>query len=80
MYSLRHSSIVRALLRNVPIRLIAATHNTSTRMIEANYSKFITEHADDISRIGLLHDEPPRRRQHRGTGELTDYMAEITEP
>ena len=60
MYSLRHSSIVRALLRNVPIRLIAATHNTSTRMIEANYSKFITEHAaDDVSRIGLLQDEPP---------------------
>ncbi|MET0706636.1 MAG: site-specific integrase [Tardiphaga sp.] len=59
MYSLRHSSIVRALLRNVPIRLIAATHNTSTRMIEANYSKYITEHADDISRIGLLQDEPP---------------------
>jgi integrase len=59
MYSLRHSSIVRALLRNVPIRLIAATHNTSTRMIEANYSKYITEHADDISRIGLLQDETP---------------------
>ena len=29
MYALRHSSIVRMLLRNVPIRLVASLHNTS---------------------------------------------------
>jgi integrase len=59
MYCLRHSSIVRMLLRNVPIRLVASLHNTSTKMIEKHYSKYITEHSDDISRQALLHHEPP---------------------
>jgi integrase len=58
MYALRHSSIVRALLRHVPIRLIASLHNTSVAMIEKHYSKYITEHSDDISRHALLHHEP----------------------
>ena len=31
MYCLRHSSIVRMLLQNVPIRLVASLHNTSDR-------------------------------------------------
>ena len=53
-YSLRHSSIVRQLLAHVPIRIVAATHDTSVRMIERTYSKHITEHADDISRKALL--------------------------
>jgi integrase len=59
MYALRHSSIVRALLRNVPIRLIASLHNTSVAMIERNYSRHITEHSDDHARVGLLQDESP---------------------
>jgi integrase len=59
MYALRHSSIVRMLLQNVPIRLVASLHNTSVRMIERNYSRFITEHSDDISRKALLQHEPP---------------------
>lgn len=61
MYSLRHSSIVRQLLKRVPIRIVAATHDTSVRMIEKTYSKWITEHesADDISRAALLQPEPP---------------------
>jgi integrase len=59
MYCLRHSSIVRMLLRNVPIRLVASLHNTSVAMIEKHYSKYITEHSDDISRTGLLQPEPP---------------------
>jgi len=55
LYSLRHSSIVRMLLRNIPIRLIAALHNTSVGQIERNYSRHITEHhSDDLSRTGLL--------------------------
>jgi integrase len=58
MYALRHSSIVRMLLANVPIRLIASLHNTGVAMIERNYSKYITEHSDDISRKALLHHEP----------------------
>ena len=59
MYCLRHSSIVRQLLKNVPVRLVASLHNTSIKMIEKHYSKYITEHSDDISRHALLHHEPP---------------------
>ncbi len=59
MYCLRHSSIVRSLLLNVPIRLVASLHNTSVAMIERTYSKYITEHSDDISRKALLQHEPP---------------------
>jgi integrase len=58
MYALRHSSIVRMLLQNIPIRLVASLHNTSTTMIERTYSRFITEHSDDISRRALLQHEP----------------------
>jgi integrase len=58
MYCLRHSSIVRSLLLNVPIRLVASLHNTSVAMIERTYSKYITEHSDDISRKALLQHEP----------------------
>ncbi|MET4443279.1 integrase [Bradyrhizobium sp. GM2.2] len=59
VYALRHSSIVRMLLQNIPIRLVASLHNTSVAMIERTYSKYITEHSDDISRRALLQDEPP---------------------
>jgi len=59
MYCLRHSSIVRALLLNVPIRLVASLHNTSVAMIERTYSKYITEHSDDISRRALLQNNLP---------------------
>lgn len=58
IYALRHSSIVRMLLKNVPIRLVASLHNTSVTMIERTYSKYITEHGDDISRKALLQNEP----------------------
>jgi integrase len=58
-YSLRHSSIVRQLLRGVPIRLVASLHDTSVSQIESNYSKYISEHSDEISRRALLHDDEP---------------------
>ena len=60
VYALRHSSIVRMLLQNVPIRLVASLHNTSVAMIERTYSKYITEHSDDISRMALLQHEEPQ--------------------
>jgi hypothetical protein len=47
------------LLQNVPIRIIASLHDTSVRMIEAHYSRFIVEHSDDISRAALLQHAPP---------------------
>jgi integrase len=59
VYALRHSSIVRMLLKNIPIRLVASLHNTSVAMIEKTYSKYITEHSDDISRKALLQHELP---------------------
>ena len=81
MYALRHSSIVRMLLKNIPIRLIAALHNTSVSQIERNYSKHVTEHSiDDITRAGLLSEPVPAgdnivalardRRQGTGTYSL----------
>ena len=60
MYCLRHSSIVRMLLKNIPIRLVASLHNTSVAMIEKHYSRYITEHSiDDITRVGLLSEPMP---------------------
>ena len=58
-YALRHSSIVRAILANVPIRVVAARHDTSVSMIERNYSRHISEHADQYARQGLLQPAPP---------------------
>jgi len=54
IYSLRHSSIVRSLLAGVPLRVTAVTHNTSANQIEATYSRFIADHADEVARRGLL--------------------------
>jgi hypothetical protein len=61
LYALRHSSIVRALLAGLPVRLIAASHDTSISQIEGHYSKYISEgaHSDALSRRALLCDEPP---------------------
>jgi integrase len=59
MYALRHSSIVRALLANVPIRLVADHHDTSVVMIEKTYSRYIAGHGDALIRCGLLDLSPP---------------------
>jgi integrase len=53
MYALRHTSIVRQLLANVPVRVVAALHDTSVVMIEHNYSKYIADHADELARATL---------------------------
>jgi integrase len=53
-YALRHSSIVRQLLAGVPIRVVAAGHDTSVAMIEKNYSRFIADHADAMTRRAML--------------------------
>jgi integrase len=58
-YSLRHSLIVRMLLAGVPIRLIAASTDTSTVMIERTYSSYVGHFADDVVRRGLLTPAPP---------------------
>ena len=60
-YSLRHSAIVRMLRRNVPIRLVASLCDTSSAIIEHNYSAYIAHHADELARSALL--DPPALRQ-----------------
>ena len=54
IYALRHSSIVRQIEANVPLRIIAATHDTSVAMIERHYSRYITDHTDAITRAAML--------------------------
>src|SRR5262245_35230555 len=54
LYALRHSSIVRQLLANVPIRIVATLHDTSVKMIERSYSRYIASHSDEIARRALL--------------------------
>jgi integrase len=49
-YALRHSSIVRGLRAGLPVRLVAALHDTSIAMIEAHYSAHIVDASEDISR------------------------------
>jgi integrase len=58
-YALRHSSIVRALLANVPIRIVADIHDTSVTEIERTYSKYIGDHADAVARAALLDPTQP---------------------
>jgi integrase len=54
-YSLRHSSIVRQLIAGVPLRLVAAGHDTSTAIIERNYSRHIIgDPSDALTRRAML--------------------------
>jgi integrase len=52
-YALRHSSIVRGLRAGVPVRIVAALHDTSTAMIEKHYSAYILDMADELARKAL---------------------------
>jgi integrase len=54
MYALRHSSVVRQLLGNVPIRVVAVNHDTSVQMLEKTYSRHIGDHSDAVARAALL--------------------------
>ena len=54
MYALRHSSILRGLKAGLPVRLVAAQHDTSTAMIEMYHSAFITDAAEDLLRKASL--------------------------
>lgn len=54
MYALRHSSIVRGLRAGLPIRLVAASHDTSVEMIEAHYSAFIVDATEDLARRAAI--------------------------
>ena len=62
IYALRHSNIVRQLLANVPIRVVAVNHDTSVPMIEKTYSKNISDHSDALARPALLDLSEPATR------------------
>jgi hypothetical protein len=56
-YTLRHSSIIRQIRSNVPLRLVAFAHDTSTQEIERTYGRYLNNAMDDLTRKGLLADE-----------------------
>jgi integrase len=58
IYSLRHSSIARALLRGLPIKVVADWHDTSVGQITAHYGRFLKHHYDDLVRAALLDTAP----------------------
>jgi integrase len=58
MYALRHSSIARALLRGLPIKVVADWHDTSISQIEAHYGRFLKHHYEDLVRGALLDTSP----------------------
>jgi integrase len=59
-YALRHSSICRALLKGVPVSVVAKLHDTSSDEIEAHYAAYILDVTGDVlSRKGLLQIESP---------------------
>jgi integrase len=60
-YSLRHSSIVRGLRAGLPVRLVAAVHDTSTAMIEQHYGAFIVDATEDLLRRALVPLAPAAR-------------------
>jgi len=48
-YALRHTSIVRCLGAGLPIRLVAANHDTSVEMIERHYARHISDALDELA-------------------------------
>ena len=58
-YVLRHSSIIRQIRSNTPLRIIAFEHDTSVQEIETTYARYLNNAKDDLSRKGLLADDAP---------------------
>ena len=58
IYALRHSSVARALLRGLPIKVVADWHDTSVGQITAHYGRFLKDHYDDLVRAALLDTTP----------------------
>lgn len=62
-YALRHTSIVRALTKGLPLRLVAAMHDTSVAMIEKHYAAYIVDATEELMRNAItpLAPTPPAR-------------------
>lgn len=61
-YALRHSSVVRALLRGLATRLVADAHDTSVAMLERTYAKYIADHSDTALRAAQIDMTPTNIR------------------
>jgi integrase len=57
-YALRHTFITSCLLKGIPVRLVAASVDSSTTMIEATYSKYIARPGADLMRGALIDFDP----------------------
>ncbi len=53
-YALRHSSIVRGIRAGLPLRLVAAMHDTSVAMIERHYGRWIADGLDDLAAAAVV--------------------------
>lgn len=53
-YALRHTSIVRGITANLPIRLVAAAHDTSIAMIERHYAAWIVDGMEEMLRQAIV--------------------------
>jgi integrase len=53
-YALRHSSIVRGIRENLPIRLVAAKHDTSVAMIERHYGRWVVDGLEELAARAIV--------------------------
>lgn len=53
-YAMRHSSIVRGLRAGLPVRLVAALHDTSSAMVERHYAAFIVDAMDELAAKAIV--------------------------
>ena len=63
LYSFRHSKIVADLAKGLPVQHVAATHDTSSRMIERHYARYI---ADGLGALAAQHVTPLRPNRAGG--------------
>ncbi|WP_271896280.1 site-specific integrase [Candidatus Phyllobacterium onerii] len=68
-YSFRHSSIVRQLRAGLPVRLVAALHDTSSEMIERHYSAAIVDALDTLAAGAVIDLMPDRDNVVRIAGK-----------
>lgn len=61
-YALRHSSIVRAIRAGLPIRLVAAMHDTSVAMIERHYARYIVDGLEELTAKAIIPLSAPKLR------------------
>lgn len=70
MLCLRHSSIVRALSVGLPVRLVAALHDTSVEMIEQHYSAYIVDATEELARRAITPLAPIEATPLRSVAEV----------